>query len=414
MSDIFNMPLTLARFSSWVSWLWVNHTSSHLLPEIPKQNTLAGLPVEGLLLIADFLPWEDVSCLSLCNRRLFAIFHRRNRSVQPPGREKVSFLIRLERDLLPTYFICHVCHLLHKYDASLDFTVLDPVRPLPCLPQWRNHCSSLEMKVYDRLAFAAHYNFYFFHLQLATRRFLYGPQFGISTEAMSYTCILSEPGVRPEKPLLLSIDAQMCCDPLGLVARIQRITYVPGHQRYLLYSHQHQFLFNSNQYLERTKRKYHLTHAGICGHVDAADLALLINPIVRAHRDGEKAPSSTYTCVRCDVNFRIEICEYETDLALVITRWIDLGTGSTPDDPRWELHSYEWSGPGCGQFRPAPNDDKTSARVRFENTSPRSLETLRSRNLYYLKDKRYEAIMDQCLDLWVLQRNTSCLRRWLA
>lgn len=234
---------------------------------------------------------------------------------------------------------------------------------------------------------------------------------------MSYTCIVSDPENRPEKPLLLSIDAQMCCNPLGLVVRIQRITYVPSHQRYLLYSHQHQHQLFSNQHFERTKRKYHLMHSGICAHVDAPDLAILINPIVRAHRDGEKAPSSTYTCVWCDVNFRIEICEYETDLALVITRWIDLGTGSTPDDPRWGLHSYELNGPDYCQFRPAPNDDKTSARVRFENTSPRTLETLRSRNLYYLKNKRYEAIMDQRRGLgrvWVLPRNRSFLRRWLA
>lgn len=163
MSDIFDMSLILASFPSWVSLLWVNHTSSRLLPEIPKQNTFAGLLVELLLLIADFLPWEDVSCLSLCNRRLFAIFHPQNRSVQPSGREKVSFLIRLERDLLPTYFICHVCNLLHKYDASLDLAVVDPVCPLPCLPQWRrNRWRALIMRVCDLVPCTALYSFYFF------------------------------------------------------------------------------------------------------------------------------------------------------------------------------------------------------------------------------------------------------------
>lgn len=111
------MPSLPGLFSSLVSRLWGNGTR---LFEILKQNTLAGLPVELLLSMADFLPLIDAICISLCNNRLFDTFHRRNHSMLPPGIDKLPLLKRLERDL-PSYFICYACHLLHKYDASQDF-----------------------------------------------------------------------------------------------------------------------------------------------------------------------------------------------------------------------------------------------------------------------------------------------------
>lgn len=104
------MPPILALFSSLVSRLWLP------LPGIPKQNTLAGLPVELLLSIADSLPWDDVGCLSLCCRRLFALLHPRKTPVLLSKEEKISFLMRLERDI-PTCFTCHSCQLLHKCDG---------------------------------------------------------------------------------------------------------------------------------------------------------------------------------------------------------------------------------------------------------------------------------------------------------
>ncbi|KAJ5503577.1 hypothetical protein N7463_006451 [Penicillium fimorum] len=64
------------------------HRNDTRLSEIPKQNTLADLPIELLLSIADFLLLVDVICLSLCNRRLFATFHLRNHFILPSGIEK--------------------------------------------------------------------------------------------------------------------------------------------------------------------------------------------------------------------------------------------------------------------------------------------------------------------------------------
>lgn len=140
------MPSLPRLVSSLVSRLWGNDTR---LFEIPRQNTLAGLPVELLLSIADFLPPVDAICISLCSNRLFDTFHRRNHPMLPSGIDKLPLLKRLERDL-PSYVICYTCHLLHKYDASQDFgprsIFEDKAAPLSCLSKWSLH-RSLALKL---------------------------------------------------------------------------------------------------------------------------------------------------------------------------------------------------------------------------------------------------------------------------
>lgn len=128
----------------------------------------------------------------------------------------------------------------------------------------------------------------------------------------------------------------------------------------------------------------------ICIHVKHLKHAKILNTVVNAYLNREKAPNSTFTCDKCNTDSRIEICEYGSDLALVITTWINLGPGLTPDDPRWKAH--------CDSSEPRKwtldlNDRKDSPRVCFENASPRSLEALRSCNLSYLKDQQYKKVM---------------------
>lgn len=76
------------------------------------------------------------------------------------------------------------------------------------------------------------YDFYFFHLLLAMRRFYLGPQFGISTEDISYTQVRLHPeeSASPSITSLFSIDAQICCEPPAVVLRIQEMMFVPRHK----------------------------------------------------------------------------------------------------------------------------------------------------------------------------------------
>lgn len=79
-------------------------------------NTLHGLLPELLLLISDFLSFDDILCLSLCTRRLFAVFERQKRDIQQRRSRNILFLRRLKRDL-PNHYICCCCVLIHEHDG---------------------------------------------------------------------------------------------------------------------------------------------------------------------------------------------------------------------------------------------------------------------------------------------------------
>lgn len=83
---------------------------------------LAEIPIELLLMIADCLSRDDVTCISLCNHRLFAVFPYQTDAVSTSGEKdqlehKLAVINRLQRDL-PHYFLCYVCNHLHKQQAQ--------------------------------------------------------------------------------------------------------------------------------------------------------------------------------------------------------------------------------------------------------------------------------------------------------
>lgn len=158
-----------------------------------------------------------------------------------------------------------------------------------------------------------------------------------------------------KKTSLFSIDALICCEPPGLVLRTQEIVSISGQKRRLMYC-------NPNA---REKLGEPPLTMFICLHVRRNELASLINPIVKAYRAGENAPLSTYTCGRCDTDFCIEICEYETESALIITKWFNLGASLSPDDPHWKRHADFADRVHTDKVRPSPCDGKKQCPSLF-------------------------------------------------
>lgn len=252
--------------------------------------------------------------------------------------------------------------------------------PLGCISSWVDNYDVLQLR--EELLFVSYVyrRFLFLHLQLAMRRFYLGNKFGISTEALSWTQVRIHPeeSLCPEITCLFSNDAQICSETPGLCLRMQYIMLVHGSRSELLLSR------------PNTECWKPPTVMFICSHVGYTQKGKLINPVVFAYLDGEKDPCSTYTCNQCNTDARIEVCEYGSHLALVLTTWINLGPGLTPDDPRWIIHSCSHEN---RDVTLDPNDCTGSPRVSFENVSPLSLGALLSRNLSYLKDQRYRKVM---------------------
>ena len=368
----------------------------------PNMNTLAGLPVELLLLITDLLPVDDLICVSLCSRRLFIINNPQYPSTQPSKELKLPILRRLERDL-PNYFICYKCFILHRLDGSKTSGISGPIVhftcPLRCLrsSKWApEHIISLGEWLPPVNMF---HKFCFLHVQLAMRRFYLGDQVGISTKALSYTQVRVHPenSMRPDITSLFSIDAAICPDPPGLCLRAQQMVVAHRGRWDLL--------------LPKDKKKSIKDIPDVVCHCQLIPIwqkPEMVKPVVLGYQLGERNPFSTFICDKCNTDLRIEICEFGSQLALVVTTWINLGPGLTPDDPQWKIRTRQ-----CRYMTLDPRYRTSSPRVSFENASPLSLEALLSKNLSYIKDKRYREIMRPILQpfqrprLWYLPSETN-------
>ncbi|CAG7974369.1 unnamed protein product [Penicillium salamii] len=329
----------------------------------PYTNKLAGLPVELLLSTTDFLSVDDWICLSLCNRRLFAIYHRRYNSTQLPKEMKLSVLGRLERDL-PQYFVCYDCLILHKDDGSGFLGLSDPFTqqscPLPCYPN-----SPIRLILQSSCGFDSLRKFKFLDIQQVMRRFYLGDPFGTSTEALSYTQVKVR-HARPDMTSIFSTDAQICSEQPALYFRIQHAIVVPGKEWRLLLQI--------------------VSSMVICTHMKHSCEVMI--PVRLAYRSGGKNSSSDFNCHYCNTDAHIEFRKHVSWVALILTTWINLGSGLTPDDRRWKIHTHRGT-----HFRCDSTELKDSPRVFFENASPFSLEALLLRNLSYIQDQRYRQIM---------------------
>jgi hypothetical protein len=100
-------------------------------------------------------------------------------------------------------------------------------------------------------------------------------------------------------------------------------------------------------------------------------------------------------CHKCNTEVHIKIVEFDSKIAFIMTRWMNLGRGLTQEDPMWKIHvSFAYPQP-----RRFNRDDlerfltPNSPRSCFEDTAPQSLEELRSHNFSYIKDQRYKNVM---------------------
>ncbi|KAJ5773264.1 hypothetical protein N7457_008160 [Penicillium paradoxum] len=345
----------------------------------PYMNELAGLPTELLLSTTDFLPVDDWICLSLCNRRLFAIYHRRYNSTKLSREMRLSVLGRLERDR-PQYFICYTCLILHKYDGSEFFGLSGPSTHQSCpLPCFSDIPVGLTLRREYDYPFRVLRTFQFLDIQLVMRRFYLGDPFGTSIEALSYTQVRVQPEISPcpEITSIFSTDAQICSEQPALYFRIQQVMVAPISKSQLL-------LYISSDTYDLGPQQ----DMFICMHMQFHREDKAVNPVVLAYHNGEKNPGSNFNCHYCNTDARIEIREHGSYVALILTTWINLGSGLTPDDRRWKIHSH-----GNLLMRCNSTELKDTPRVSFENASPLSLEALLLRNLSYIKDKRYRQIM---------------------
>ncbi|KAJ5266532.1 hypothetical protein N7478_009340 [Penicillium angulare] len=293
------------------------------------------LPMELLLLVTSFLSAVDVSCLALCNRRLFSLSSC-FRDMNPQMRFKL--LVRLARHL-PQYHACYGCRKLHLWrfiDLPSQFFDLPS-----CFD--RHTLKEEELYLYLRLDVMqfitippSPLNFHFVHLHLAMRRFYFGPDFGIATESLSRTdvCLFRpiylrryyKERVPSGSPFasyrtgLNSFEARACANPPGLCLRIQHLAVV---ERKNLFD-----LCNQDEYIQ------------ICNHIGnfTSRFYTTVNDLFQEYRHSTQRADILLRegmCDQCSTSWKLELREIEeNEICLCLTRWIDLGPGLEPEDSR--------------------------------------------------------------------------------
>jgi hypothetical protein len=89
----------------------------------------------------------------------------------------------------------------------------------------------------------------------------------------------------------------------------------------------------------------------------------------------------------------------DKDLALVITTWLDLGSGSTPMGTRWRVHLARDKAAEIGK-----SGEAGDIRLRFEGEPGLWQDTLSCQNAPYLIAKRFMGARDRWENrTWILQ-----------
>ncbi|KAE8352213.1 hypothetical protein BDV28DRAFT_161908 [Aspergillus coremiiformis] len=360
----------MAIFTAVLAWI-----SSHWYPQVltvePSHHrgpNLDDLPTELLDMVAEYLSLSDRACLSLCNRRLLSVYGYRH-----PFPQRRSFrstlLTRLSRDL-PSAVYCHDCLVLHRQESIA-----------PPGPAWQpSRCHAIP---HTPVAFwcsfglnwATLYQFHHLHLQLAMKRYYCGPSHGVSTDSLRYIEVQRERSLT----CLLSVDAQIIEGP-SLCLRVQ--TWALAME-----------LLHQN-----------LGQMWICAHLRLRDpsVAQIVRRSFIGDVDYGPVPN-TYRCQACGVDFQIKIASCGFDgVALIITKWLELGPGLVPTEIRWRRHL-----PGTYSLT---NDEAIQSngyiRSQFERKTEFPLKALTDRNHLLLKRRAYTRLLDWWKpNCWILQGN---------
>ena len=95
--------------------------------------------------------------------------------------------------------------------------------------------------------------------------------------------------------------------------------------------------------------------------------------------------------------------------AVVITKWLNLGHGDTPLDPRWRRHLYQSFEQRPKAFPIEEADGKNGIRGLFERQEGKSQETLTEEGASTLCAGLFRNTFERCLysNIWVRQVHLS-------
>lgn len=244
------------------------------------------------------------------------------------------------------------------------------------------------------------YTFNFHHLQLVMLCHYLGPGYGISTDKLSFIQVNESGGSEPRGRItsLLSVEARVCAEPARLCLRLQ--TWTVLHTRV------------PDLALERSQCVW------VCHHLvaDEGEMFRMIGSSLDEYSTRSERPREPkcHRCRRCNFIFQLEVSDTVNDgLAIVITKWLDLGSGWTPMDPNWRTLTAAFQVCGNGNEHAS---EAGKCKVDFEKEEGMMQQAVTLRNASYLSDQLYRDTMNKrfCGE-WILQADQRVhLYHWTA
>ena len=327
---------------------------------------LLALPPELLDHIVIFLDIPGAACLSLCSKglrkRLAANRWQLLRPGHGYGHERKEFLLCLARDH-PSLVFCYNCSRLHR-GTRVGPALFSSY--LPCIQyvaarDWPGQ----SFEVYGGLS---SYRLTFLHVQLVMARHRDGIDRGIAIDSLSVTEVHGRE--RDNAWSLLSVDPKIIDNELFL--RVQHWVI---------------FDWDKQPVFER------LRGPSICSHISKFKGKLGGSATVDLLNCQTQHIDKRASCPTCNVLYHCVDCavEFESDailvggrtVAVIITKWLNLGSGNSPTDVDWRRHLYP---PFDG--RPVVMaKDSPSTKSIFEGQGGCSQETATRQNAALVRDE---------------------------
>jgi hypothetical protein len=284
------------------------------------------LPSEIIQIIASYLSPSSVAALALsCHNCMFALGTEclEQCSAKKNASENRALLEFLSTDW-EQYILCCDCIKLHKLDYRRLFQA-------KCIKSPRNYGGWLILSD----------GFEFIHLQMAMKLYRSGKN---ASPAIEYLTKTDDKVLEMHQSFLWRLPC------ITHEARIDRNEF--------LFRSQFCFLIPLAGTCEEGIVKQLLNNSNIafrpiCRHLRIGDIDGLprIISCLRGHILYSRNPAdcrrcnNVWECQSCGAEFSIALKDYGARLALVITRWLNLGPGISPDDEKWK-RIVEWGRQG--------------------------------------------------------------------
>ena len=144
----------------------------------------------------------------------------------------------------------------------------------------------------------------------------------------------------------------------------------------------------------------------VCHHLVANEGGMfqLMESSLDEYRTRSERPREPkrHRCRRCEFVFQLEVLDTVSDgLAIVITKWLDLGSGLTTMDPKWRVLTAAIIDGDNGNEQAS---EAARCRLDFEKEEGMMQQAITLRNASYLSDQRYEdTISKRFCGEWTLQ-----------